>query len=825
MITLVGGYIQGPSGLPVPNGSLSLQLNVDSSIIAYPFGLVMANKVVTLQFDANGNLLPNSQIWSNAELQPQNSVGLGTYYLATVYDQNGGRVNKVPLWWQFPNADGSTVDISSMVPFATVGGNVIFYPTLFSGNFTFSGNPAFIGAPTFAENNATVFVDGVKNKTIAQAIASLPASGGTVVCPDNYRETITSQITLGSSTSAVILQLGMNVLITVNITDGTSDAFLVNSGSGIVGTVPFSNSSRANGSVIQLAGTANLANIIHAKPVSGGEFIRLERFQVDGLGSSGTSVVTNAHIFIDDLFDQGILKDVSITQIARNSIGWLVQGTSTTDGPFVLDGCWATGDANTGARPLVVRTNSTHGVHSVAIKGGGYVGPGSGFPAIEVNGNGNTNNVINTILFDSVYAEDFTNTPATAWKLTDVSNVTFVNCSCGLAANAASVGIDISQSTTGLTRGIQVVGFYPGSSACIGINNHISGEQIGTSTIVIASYYFGQADPSGARATIGPIFSNPQSMQVGQYKQAANNLADLVIIPAFPASRKPLLIANFSDNAMNVDLDSGATTTQETRLRFLDQGIAEWEIRKSNGNGLSVHDLVNNLTWLAFTQNGNTNLNSGAGANGVEVNQTPNSGTSGLVIYSGGATPVVVGGIVPTVGLTLNNAAGTQSTTSLSPSGSATFRNFADSSLAITLDSGATTTEEAAIFLRDQGTNEWRIRKTSSNSLAIQDDVNSIVRLNFPQTAAVAAGGILRLANTETINFRNAANNADLLIGFNSSNVFETSGVTGFGNGSSGTAVTTTTKGSGTGPANPQLVVAYEEVVINGTTYYRALFQ
>ena len=134
MITLENGGIQSAANIFVPNGSISFSLNVDATVIASPFGFVCADIPVVFQFDSNGNILPNSpaaaaQIWSNAELNPQNDIGLGTYYLVTLYDQNGARLNSVPMWWQFTEANGATVNISEMTPFATIGGNVIFYPT------------------------------------------------------------------------------------------------------------------------------------------------------------------------------------------------------------------------------------------------------------------------------------------------------------------------------------------------------------------------------------------------------------------------------------------------------------------------------------------------------------------------------------------------------------------------------------------------------------------------------------------------------------------------------------------------------------------------
>jgi hypothetical protein len=137
MITLINGFVQNQSGMAVPDGSISFQLNVDATIVATPFGIIPADQIVVFQFDATGNILPNSpaataQIYSNQELQPQNANGLGTYYLVTFYDANGARINKSPMWWQFPDAANATVDISRMQPFATIGGNIIFYPTNFT---------------------------------------------------------------------------------------------------------------------------------------------------------------------------------------------------------------------------------------------------------------------------------------------------------------------------------------------------------------------------------------------------------------------------------------------------------------------------------------------------------------------------------------------------------------------------------------------------------------------------------------------------------------------------------------------------------------------
>lgn len=113
MITLVSGHVQYPSNLAVPLGTITLVLNCDATVIAAPYGLVMADIPIIFQFDVNGNIQANAQIWSNEELNPQNSNGFGTYYQVVFYDSNGARINKIPLTWQFTQTIGSTVDIGS----------------------------------------------------------------------------------------------------------------------------------------------------------------------------------------------------------------------------------------------------------------------------------------------------------------------------------------------------------------------------------------------------------------------------------------------------------------------------------------------------------------------------------------------------------------------------------------------------------------------------------------------------------------------------------------------------------------------------------------
>jgi hypothetical protein len=71
-------------------------------------------------------------------------------------------------------------------------------------------------------------------------------------------------------------------------------------------------------------------------------------------------------------------------------------------------------------------------------------------------------------------------------------------------------------------------------------------------------------------------------------------------------------------------------------------GMSEWKLKKDASNYLRLTDAVNSLDREVYYQNGNTNLNAGAGANAVVVNGTGGSGTGGMLVESGGASPAAV---------------------------------------------------------------------------------------------------------------------------------------------------------------------------------------
>jgi hypothetical protein len=428
-----------------------------------------------------------------------------------------------------------------------------------------SSNPIAlnIGSPNI---NAVRHVDGTKFTNIAAAVADLGSGGGMVVTPPGYTETITSSITLGNGTNGVILVLGANTNLTIDIRDVGKSAFVVSNKSGIIGYGP------QGTAALTLAGTAQVASVITTAIVTGGgqSSIVLEKITIT-ISGVGTPTVANAGIDLTGINGLVICRDVFVAHIGAIGINIATNATAVA-GPMMLDNCWVNGVSATGSRPLVIKVGS-HSLLTVQIHGGGYMYPQAGLACIEVNGNTLPNAVEGISI--QTYIEDATGAGTIGIKLVDCNAVSIFNTAMNLQG-VSPVGIDISQSAAGLTKAIAIFSTQiRGSNASGGVtavNNHITGEVTGQGDLYVPQYVYTQ-DGTGT-ASFPPSISG--------------NLNTVV--------------RNFGDSPMSFTLDSGLSSMQVAQIACRDRGTGEWNFGKGSDNSWFVYDSLNGKTRIDLSQ-------------------------------------------------------------------------------------------------------------------------------------------------------------------------------------------------------------------------------
>jgi pectate lyase-like protein len=101
--------------------------------------------------------------------------------------------------------------------------------------------------------------------------------------------------------------------------------------------------------------------------------------------------------------------------------------------------------------------------------------------------------------------------------------------------------------------------------------------------------------------------------------------------------------ANGAAAEQDAVIQPGSTADQIGALGWNNySGTSQWKLKKDASNYLRLTDVVNSLDRLVLYQNGQTVINAGAGANPAVVNGSTGSGTSGLLVESGGSSPAAV---------------------------------------------------------------------------------------------------------------------------------------------------------------------------------------
>jgi hypothetical protein len=149
---------------------------------------------------------------------------------------------------------------------------------------------------------------------------------------------------------------------------------------------------------------------------------------------------------------------------------------------------------------------------------------------------------------------------------------------------------------------------------------------------------------AGTPGTWAGIPLGNSSGQIAPSQISATTGSGSVVLASGPTfTGNTTTFVNSAAAEQDVTIQPGTGADQVGAFAFNNYaGTSQWKLRKDASNYLRITDVVNALDRAVFFQNGQTVLNAGAGANPAVVNGSTGSGTSGLLVESGGSSPAAV---------------------------------------------------------------------------------------------------------------------------------------------------------------------------------------
>ena len=252
----------------------------------------------------------------------------------------------------------------------------------------------------------------------------------------------------------------------------------------------------------------------------------------------------------------------------------------------------------------------------------------------------------------------------TSWQLEGQlgnANATQVN-GAAVPASAAVLGTNSSSQAVAATAAqiVGVIGATAVSNAttAVSFSGSLVGDVTGTQGATTVAKVNGAVVPASAKV----LSSNSSS----QLTSAATTGSGNVVLATSPALTTPTLgvasatsvtttasstfggSANLFNNAAAatnlVEIQAGSGAAQTETIQWQNySGTAEWQHSVDTSYTFHIKDAVNSLDRMTIYQGaGNTNVNAGNGAYAVCLNCAANSGTGGLLVQNGAASPSTV---------------------------------------------------------------------------------------------------------------------------------------------------------------------------------------
>jgi len=251
-----------------------------------------------------------------------------------------------------------------------------------------------------------------------------------------------------------------------------------------------------------------------------------------------------------------------------------------------------------------------------------------------------------------------------------------------------------------------------------------------TGDMVVAGYLSASQFSIGSNVVIPPMVSGYQGasgtkVQLGVGSPAAGHCANFAVDGSIEDAGAPCVSpaqnsTTFANNAASQDyivLQPGTGGTDQLgAFEFANYaGTSEWELRKDALEVFRLRDAVNGADRLLVYQGGQTMINS-AGSNAVVVNDSTGSGTGGLIVYGGGASP--------TAALTVTSSGNTTAAGFVSG-------KFYTGNAAMTTTAGAGAGTSPTITC---ATNCTGAQGTYTITVGTSPSAGTLVTLNFPNT-------------------------------------------------------------------------------------------
>jgi hypothetical protein len=181
-------------------------------------------------------------------------------------------------------------------------------------------------------------------------------------------------------------------------------------------------------------------------------------------------------------------------------------------------------------------------------------------------------------------------------------------------------------------------------NSCLQINSagliSNTGSACGSSSGSVSSF----AAPSGSWPSwLVPTVTNATSTPSLAVAAQSTGTGNVVLANGPTFTGNATTFANSAAAEQDVAIQPGTGADQIGAFGWNNYaGTSEWKLKKDASNYLRLTDVVNSLDREIFYQNGQTLINSGAGANAVLINSSTGSGAGGFQVQSGGSSPAAV---------------------------------------------------------------------------------------------------------------------------------------------------------------------------------------